>query len=322
MKTFLKPILWIVLGLVAIVLMAGTYVKVTGVPTYPQLATQIPKDFKVEITPERIAQGAKIVQLACYDCHVSDTEQRLSGKIIKDMPTELGIAYSKNITKHPEIGIGKWTDAELAYFLRTGVRADGSFAPPYMPKFPLMSDVDLKSVIAFLRSDEVLVQPSAKEPPASEPSFLTTVLTHTVAKPYPFNLAPAQPPTEQIAFGKYLSDAMYGCTNCHSADFKKNNDLKPTENAGYCGGGNPLLTLEGEIINSANISPDVETGIGNWTPAEFLQSVKYGKGKNGQVNRYPMLPKAMLDSAEVMAIYAYLKTVPPIKNKVNRELSK
>lgn len=321
MKSLLKTVLWIAGGLIAIVLLAGTYIKLQGVPTYPNLASQIPKDFKVEITPERVAHGAKIVYLACYDCHVSETEQRLSGKLVKDMPAVFGLAYSRNITKDVNVGIGKWTDAELAYFLRTGVRSDGSFAPTYMPKFPLMSDADLKALIAFLRSDEVLVKASAQEPQPSQPSFLTVLLTHTVAKPYPFTAAMVAPPTEPVALGKYLADAMYGCTSCHSADFKTNNDLKPTENQGYCGGGNGLLTLEGQIIKAPNISLDAETGIGKWTPDEFLQAVKYGKGKNGQPLRYPMLPKAMLDSTEVMAIYAYLKTVPPIKNKVNRELT-
>jgi cytochrome c2 len=319
MKTFFKGLLWLVGGVLCVILLAGTYIKVKGIPSYPEVAQKMPAHFQVESTPERIAQGAKIVQLACFDCHISESEQRLSGRQVKDIPQEFGVAYSKNITKDSLVGIGKWTDAELAYFLRTGVRKDGSFAPLYMPKFPLISDEDLKSLIAYLRSEEPLVQPSRKEPMDSEPGFLTLLLMNTVSKPYPFDAAVTQPPTDKVAYGKYLADAMYGCTNCHSADFKSNNELKPTENKGYCGGGNVLLTLEGAQIRAANISMDKETGIGNWSEADFLQAVKHGKGKNGPL-RYPMLPKAALDSADVMAIYAYLKTVAPVHNPVNRAL--
>jgi cytochrome c2 len=231
------------------------------------LASQIPKDYKVIVTTDKVQKGLKIASMLCNDCHLSNEEARLSGKKLLDIPKEFGTAYSMNITNDPLKGIGKWTDGELAYFIRTGVRPDGTFAPPYMPKFPIMSEEDLQAVISFLRSDEAVVQASKREPPLSEPSFLTKALTNTLIKPYPFNAAPAQAPpiTDKVAHGKYLADAVYGCTGCHSADFKSNNELNPLSNAGYCGGGNPLLDLEGNIIRSANITFDKETGIGTWT---------------------------------------------------------
>jgi cytochrome c2 len=309
MKKIFKIVLWTIAGM-------ATYIHFSGIPSYPELAAKIPTDYKIESTPERVAKGAKIASLACYDCHSSNKEQRLSGKEILDIPKEFGAVYSKNITNDPKYGIGKWTDGELAYFLRTGVRKDGSFAPMYMPKLPLMSEEDMAALIAFLRSDEPLVQPSERVAPMCRPSFLTKALSHFVMKPYPANLGPKTTPTEQIAQGKYLADAMYGCTNCHSADFKKSNELNPPENLGYCGGGNVLLTLEGENILAANISPDKETGIGTWTADEFLNAVKFGKGKDGQPLRYPMMPKTALDTSEVMAIFAYLQTVPAIHNKI------
>jgi cytochrome c2 len=324
MKKSLRIALRIV-GVLALVVGAfATYVQLKGVPTYPELAAQIPKNYKVLITPEKVLKGAKIASMLCNDCHLSNTEARLSGKKLVDIPAEFGVAYAPNITRDPDKGIGKWTDGALAYYIRTGVRADGSFAPPYMPKFPIMSEEDLQSIIAYLRSDELVVQASQSEPPLSEPSFLIKLLTNTVIKPYPFDAAPAQAPpmANKIAHGKYLSDAVYGCTSCHSADFKSNNELNPPTNKGYCGGGNALLDLEGHVIRSANITFDAETGLGEWSENDFIACVRYGKAKNGQAMRYPMLPKTALDSAEVKAIYAYLKTVPVLKNAVDRGWSK
>ena len=320
MKKVFRITLWIIGSIAALIGVTATYVGMKGIPTYPELAAQTPKDYKVVSTPERVQKGMKIASMLCNDCHTSNEEPRLSGKKLADIPKEFGTAYSMNITNDSDKGIGKWTDGELAYFIRTGVRSDGTFAPPYMPKFPIMSEEDLQSVISFLRSNEIVVQASKREPPMSEPSFLMKFLTNFIIKPYPFNAAPAQAPpvADAVAHGKYLADAVYGCTSCHSADFKTNNELDPTTNKGYCGGGNPLLDLDGNTIRSANITFDKETGIGIWSENDFIAAVKYGKGKNGVPLHYPMTPKSGLDSAEVKAIYEYLKTVPIIKNSVDR----
>jgi len=64
-----------------------------------------------------------------------------------------------------------------------------------------------------------------------------------------------------------------------------------------------------------------ETGIGSWSEDDFVKAVKYGKLPNNQPGlRYPMQPYTNLSDAEAKAIYAYLKTVPKLKNKVDRNL--
>jgi hypothetical protein len=63
---------------------------------------------------------------------------------------------------------------------------------------------------------------------------------------------------------------------------------------------------------------DRETGIGNWTEEEFVKAVRFGQ-KPGSALRYPMLPRPELSDREVRSIYAYLKSIPPISNRVNKE---
>lgn len=72
------------------------------------------------------------------------------------------------------------------------------------------------------------------------------------------------------------------------------------------------------ISYAENLTPD-ETGLGNWTEAQFLKALKEKKWK-GIDNSRPLLPPMSMMSATIMsedelkAIFAYLKTIPPIKN--------
>jgi hypothetical protein len=67
-----------------------------------------------------------------------------------------------------------------------------------------------------------------------------------------------------------------------------------------------------------NLTPDMETGIGKWTEEDFVQAVKFGLVKNQPALRYPMVPFVYLTDSEAKAIYAYMRTVPPLRHKVER----
>jgi len=145
-------------------------------------------------------------------------------------------------------------------------------------------------------------------------------LSHIAFVPPPLPTAPIAIPdtTNQVAFGKYTADALCVCYACHSADFAKQDPLNPEKSLGFYGGGNPMLNFEGEVVPSANITMDKETGIGNWTAAQFRDAVKFGKNPKGGPQNYPMFPHTTLSDGEVDAIFAYLQTVPKIKNRVER----
>ena len=81
-----------------------------------------------------------------------------------------------------------------------------------------------------------------------------------------------------------------------------------------------MHTEEGKEIVTLNITMDEETGIGKWTEEQFIKAVKSGQVPNGPALRYPMQAYSNLTDQEVRAIYAYLKTVPKQKNKVERKL--
>lgn len=311
MKRILK-ISALVLGVLVLAVVGfAAYINFKAAPVY-----EVPvKDLTVELTPERIANGQRMASMLCIQCHANEQNQ-LTGKHMKDVPAEFGTVYSKNITQHPESGIGKWTDGQLYVMLRTGIKPNGQTGL-FMPKFPLMADEDIKDIIAWLRSETYCVKPVADEAPSTVPSLLSKVLMNYVFKPTPMPEGlVARPDTNNlVALGEYVVNRQIACYACHSKDFKTINELEPTQSEGYCGGGNPMLNLSGETVVSSNITFH-ESGIGSYSEEEFIQVVKHGRKKNGEQVRYPMVPHSQLTDNEVRAVYAYLKTIPQLPTPV------
>ncbi len=296
----------------------AAYIAIRGIPDYePQNVS-----LKIDYTPQRIAKGQKLASLLCTHCHLDPSTAKFTGRRMDEVE-QFGTVYSKNITHHPDNNISKWTDGQLAYLLRTGVKPDGVYLPPYMPKLAHLSDEDLYSIISFLRSDHPWLQADAKQQPETKPSFFTKFLTNIGAlKPFPYPTAPIADPdtTNAVAWGRYIALNQLECFACHSKDFAKNDYFKPENSPGFFGGGNELQMPDGKKIKSLNITMDEETGIGKWTEDEFVKAVRFGQVSGKPSLRPPMMAYSNLTESEAKAIYAYLKTVPKLKNKVDRNL--
>jgi mono/diheme cytochrome c family protein len=119
--------------------------------------------------------------------------------------------------------------------------------------------------------------------------------------------------------GKYLVDAVATCFGCHSEPDKNDPGFLPKagrEGAGQTAGVDPVL---GEI-NIPNITPDKETGIGNWTDDEIARAIREGVDRDGRT-LFPLMPydnlKHMSDE-DVASVVVYLRSIPPIRNSVPR----
>lgn len=318
MKKFLKILLIIILIFVVAIGIFASYISMRSIPKYAVKKITV----KVEVTPERITKGTKLASMLCRSCHYSEASKKFTGRELSEAP-QFGKLYSKNITQDPNAGIGKWSDADLIYLIRTGIKPDGQYIPPYMPKLIHISDEDLFSIVAFLRSDNNWVQPDPIRMPDSKPSFLTKFLvTIGAMKPfeYPSAVIPDPDTTDIVKWGKYISLYQYECFACHSKDFATNDYYNPEKSPGYFAGGNKMFTLERKEIYSLNITMDKNTGIGSWTEDQFVTAVKSSVVPDGsQALQYPMQPYINLTDKEVKAIYAYLKTIPIITHKVERK---
>lgn len=313
MKKVLKIVLILVVVLVGIAAIFVAYIQYKGIPSYK--VEQV--SFDVKSTPKKVKKGKKMAIMLCSSCHLNFETGTLVGREMNETK-EFGKIVAPNITNHPTKGAGKYTDGELAYLIRTGIKKDGQYAPPYMAKLPHLANEDLEALIAFLRSDDKLVTPSDTVLPKSEPNFLTKALSNFVWKPFPYptEVIPPPNPADTVAHGRYLA-VNYECFSCHSANFQTNDYLNPEKSVGYFGGGIQLKNLDGETVAVPNITLH-ETGIGSWSEADFVNAVRFARRPDDMPILPPMIPYNGLSNQEVKAIYAYLKTIKPIENLVKQ----
>lgn len=312
MKKFLK-IAAVVFGILLLIIAGvATWVNFSA----PKIHSVSTFEVKSPMDSLSLARGGKIVETICAYCHRSDNGI-LEGKMFAKADSPFGELWSGNITNHPTKGLGRYSDGELAYLLRTGIKKDGHFAGPFMP-FVGLADEDLASVIAYLRSGS----PSSKASEAthvSHPSFLLKALYKFGAiSPLPYDGKPieAPAPSDELAYGRYLATAVYQCYDCHSGSFETNNPFEPESSPRYFGGGNLCEDPDFNVVPSPNITPHPELGIGQWSEADFYKAIKGGIRPDGTALSVAMPRFALLDSVEVKAIWSYLRTVPALGDPV------
>jgi mono/diheme cytochrome c family protein len=104
-----------------------------------------------------------------------------------------------------------------------------------------------------------------------------------------------------------------GCASCHAGEGAAE------ANGPVLAGGKPLVSPFGTFYPQ-NISPDPETGIGNWTNADFVNAMKRGLAPGGR-HLYPAFPYTSyqrMPVADLIDLKAFLGTLPAV-NQANRE---
>jgi cytochrome c553 len=151
----------------------------------------------------------------------------------------------------------------------------------------------------------------------------------------------AKKPNAQVERGAYLVRTM-GCNDCHTPLKMGANGPEPDMSRLLSGHpeslvmppvpqlppGPWLVVVSATntawagpwgVSFTANITSDPETGLGNWTEKQFVDTMKTGRHLGIGRPILPPMPFQMLAAAnddDVKAIFAYLKSVPPVKNKV------
>lgn len=322
MKKSLKISLW--LAAIVVIAIAGllSYVKFA----LPNVGAA--PDINVEMTPENIARGEYLANhvTLCIDCHSKRDWSRFSAPPLEGtygMGGELfdqklkfpGAYYSSNITP---FNLKNWTDGEIYRAIITGVNKDGKALFPVMPfsYYGRMDDEDINCIIAYIRT---LPEISNMTPPSVSDFPMNFIINTLPHKEVPQK---RPDPSNQVAYGSYMTNAA-GCKECHTKVDDKANLIVGTE----FGGGREFPFPDGSILRSSNISADKETGIGSWTEEQFINlfrsrsdSVTLNtKLKSGDFNSnmaWTMYGK--MKDEDLKAIFAYLKTVAPIKNTVEK----
>jgi mono/diheme cytochrome c family protein len=112
---------------------------------------------------------------------------------------------------------------------------------------------------------------------------------------------------DPVERGAYLARAG-NCVVCHTED--------PADPAGFMAGGKEVPSPFG-AFHSTNITPDPETGIGGWSRADFVRSMREGRSPDGS-HFYPSFPYTSftgMTDGDLDDLYAFLQAVPSVRQE-------
>lgn len=251
--------------------------------------------------------------VACGNCH---TPRAADMSLVPGMDFAGGFhivdpafdVYAANITPDPETGIGTWTDEQIITAIRQGKDDEGKviFPPMPVPTYNNMSDDDVKAIVAYLHT----LKPIHNEVPESTWNIPQQAMP-------PAKGLPAPDPSDKVAYGGYIVNALAHCFECHTTpDAQGMPDF-----AGHLGAGGFLIQLApGMTVRTPNITSDPETGLGKWSDDDIKKALTEGITPTG-VHLSPPMPFPFFKNMtpdDLDAVVAYVRTIPPIVNKVER----
>lgn len=327
MKKALKIVAFVIGGIVVLVLIGLLYLTTA----FPKVSP--PHELTINATPEMIEHGKYLAHhvAGCIDCHstrdwnkfagpvVPGTEGKGGDKFDEETAGMPGTLYAQNITP---TYLKKYTDGELYRLITTGVTKEGRALFPMMPylAYANMDPEDVKSIIAYIRT----LEPKEGSYPAAELNFPLNLIVPTI----PHDPVPMSKPDleDTLKYGTYMF-TIAGCGDCHT----KREKGEPVPGMHLAGGFEFRSPLTGDVVRSANITQDHETGIGLWTEEVFVgkftayrdSSWRNKPVKAGEFNTaMPWLLYAGMKDGDIKAIFRFLKTVPPVTNKVEKFTAK
>ncbi len=274
-------------------------------------------DRRFEATPQRLVRGQYLVDgvMGCFGCHTDQDWSKPGAPPVvgkegsghawsdQDMPWLI----APNITPDKETGAGNWSDDTLARAIREGIGHDGRALFPIMPypDYRQMSDEDLASVIAYLRT----VPAVRNQLPATKMPFPLNFLMQNMPQPVDA-VVPAPDQSTPVARGSYLVK-MGACADCHTPQEKG----EPMPGMAFAGG---FLMHEpkGDVV-SANITP-AASGIGYYNDTSFVQAMRIGKvGARPLHASMPWYFYGKMTDDDLKSVFAFLRTLKPVKHQLD-----
>lgn len=262
----------------------------------PRFATEQPKP--VQTAPEIPSSSVSIDagkavydNLQCAACH--GEEGRDAGAIAGVLQDDWGKPLKPARLTEPWSFRGGSSARDIYLRLKTGI--DGTPMPAFAD---VATDKELWDVANYIRSlgrkptwemtaDELKAQYEAEARDATET------------------------PTER---GRHLVDTI-GCAHCHSPVDREGRVMPGMK---FAGGQKFRIGPWGDVVTS-NLTSDKDTGLGAYSDEEILRAVTRGIKKDGsRMLPFPMgwTGYAHLSDADQKALVAYLRTIPPVTNRI------
>jgi mono/diheme cytochrome c family protein len=198
----------------------------------------------------------------------------------------------------------------------------------------------VRRLVAVAASAGLIVMAGVSAHTAAQGTGSTAAGGEAASKAGPAKAAPGSKSGGSVARGEYLVNAM-GCHDCHTPAKMGANGPEP--DMSHSLGGHPSSLAVppppaatgpwvGSVTDSftawsgpwgvsytANLTPDKATGLGEWTEQQFVDTIRTGRRQGRGREILPPMPWPAfknLNDADLKAIFAYLRTVKPIVNKV------
>lgn len=320
MKKFLKW-LGVVLAVLIVLLIAAISLTIGWRPFIGPRSRPL-TNRKFQPTPERLARGIYLANgvMGCIFCHSEHDFQAPgeppvaamlgAGQVFpeKNLP---GLVVAPNLTPDAETGAGTWTDDQFARAIREGIGHDGRTLFPLMPyeEFRAMSDEDLASIVVYLRSLPPVRHPLGK----TDIIFPVKYLIRNAPEPL---LSAVPPPdlTTPVKRGEYLV-RMASCEGCHTPQQRGQRNTRMAYSGGFTFHVGPLPS-----VASANITPD-PSGIPYYDENLFIEVIRTGRVRARQLSSVmPFVGYKNMTDEDLKAIFAYLRTLPPVHHRVDNSL--
>jgi len=275
-------------GLLALVFLVVVFVAGKGL-AFAYIAPEPAPDLSVAGSPDQIARGEYLVNIACVGCHGADGvgEFPLTGglEFSEEIPLPIGSMRAANIT--PGGVLAERTDGELFRDLRYGFSPEGRLGMMTFMPYRELSDEDTQAIIAFLRSQEPVTTASNG---GDKVNLLGAILFFGAGLvPLPDQVtgvitAPPQGATAE--YGEYV--ATFGeCRGCHGPD---------------------MIGAPATAVTTA--VPNPRPFVGLISLEEFIQTMRTGTRPNGTELQMPWKNASQMSEEDLGALYVYLTTAP------------
>lgn len=288
------------LGLAAAAAAAGLYVT----------RAQSLSDIELAGIEPDLDRGEWVFHAAgCASCHVAPDAERGDTPVLaggRRFDTPFGTFVAPNISPHPEAGIGGWTDAEIVTALIRGTSPDGRH---YYPAFPYSAYAkaelsDMVSLAAYLRTLPADATPSAPHDLAFPYNIRAGVgLWKMLYLDTSWAVEVADDPV--LLQGRYISEALAHCGECHSP----RDALGGLDRARWFAGA-PNPSGDGDI-------PAIHPGALSWSEAEIAAYLSDGFTPEfdvaGGSMRAVIEGMARLSAEDRAAVAAYVRATLPVE---------
>ena len=241
----------------------------------------------------------------CVSCHTASGGAPFAGGLRIDTP--FGYMLTPNITPDAETGIGRWSSADFYRAMHDGINKRNQDMYPTMPYdfYTKVTRADIDAIYAYLRT----VKPVRNAVDVNRLDFpFNQRFTMAAWRELYFTEGAFKPdPGKSAAWnrGGYLVEGLGHCSDCHSP-------------RNLMGGIEKSKDFTGAVIDgwfALNLTSDIATGLGGWTPEEIATYLKTGVVRQKTTTLGPMAEVirnslSYLTDTDLQAMAEYLKSIP------------